>query len=92
MVDREDAWFPNLRLWIDRNHNGISEPSELITLGSIGLTGIELTYDSQTGWTDQYGNGFKIRSRFRWGDQNDGEFFYTEWFKDAWDVFPLWIP
>lgn len=58
MVDREDAWFPNLRLWIDRNHNGISEPSELITLGSIGLTGIELTYDSQTGWTDQYGNGF----------------------------------
>ncbi|MBI3258871.1 MAG: hypothetical protein HYZ54_05285, partial [Ignavibacteriae bacterium] len=53
MVDREDAWFPNLRLWVDRNHNGISEPSELITLGSIGLTGIELTYDPLAGWTDQ---------------------------------------
>lgn len=91
MVDRGDAWFANLRLWVDRNHNGISEANELLPLASIGLTGIELTYQ-ETGWTDQYGNNFKLRSRFRWGDQNDGEFFYTEWFKDAWDVFPLWTP
>lgn len=91
MVDRGDAWFANLRLWVDRNHNGISEANELITPASIGLTGIELTYE-QTSWTDQYGNNFKFRSRFRWGDVNDGEFFYTEWFKDAWDVFPQWTP
>ncbi len=92
MVDRGDAGFENLKLWVDRNHNGISEANELFTLASIGLTGIELNYDSVSGWTDQYGNNFKLRSRFRWGDRDDPESFYTEWFKDAWDVFPLWTP
>ncbi len=91
-IDAGDAAFPNLRLWVDRNHNGISEPNELITLSSIGITGIELGYDALSGWTDQYGNNFKLRSRFKWGDMNDPESFYTEWYKDAWDVFPLWIP
>jgi len=91
MVDVGDAVFSNLRLWVDRNHNGISEPNELLPLISISLTGIELSY-AQTSWTDQHGNNFRLRSRFRWGDRDDPEFFYVEWFKDAWDVFPQWVP
>ncbi|MGH9802827.1 MAG: hypothetical protein ACRD82_20875 [Blastocatellia bacterium] len=90
-IDSGDAWFPNLRLWVDRNHNGISEPNELITLSSIGVTGIELGYQ-QVGWTDQYGNNFRLKSRFKWGDWNDPEVGYLEGYKDAWDVFPVWTP
>lgn len=89
IIDSGDAAFQNLRLWVDRNHNGISESNELITLQSIGLTRIELWYGGAP-WTDQYGNNFRLKGRFIWGDL--GEEPYVEWYKDAWDVFPLWTP
>ena len=89
VIDVGDAVFQNLRLWVDRNHNGISESNELITLQSIGITRIELLY-ADVPWTDQYGNNFKLRARFVWGSLDQEP--YVEWYKDAWDVFPLWTP
>jgi len=89
VIDAGDAVFQSLRLWVDRNHNGISEPNELITLPSIGLTRIELGY-ADAPWTDQYGNNFRLRARFIWGSLDQEP--YVEWYKNAWDVFPLWTP
>ncbi|MGO9228321.1 MAG: hypothetical protein ACLQKA_03785 [Bryobacteraceae bacterium] len=57
-IDPGDAIWPSLLLWIDRNHNGISEPSELIPLSEAGIFSISLNY-TLSEKTDQYGNEFR---------------------------------
>jgi hypothetical protein len=61
-LDPGDAAFARLRLWQDRNHNGISEPEELMSLAEAGIGGISLSYTISER-TDQYGNHFRYRGR-----------------------------
>jgi hypothetical protein len=56
----DDPWWGKLRVWIDANHDGISQANELATLDSRGITAISLKY-TQTPKTDQYGNQFNLR-------------------------------
>jgi hypothetical protein len=78
ILDSRDSVFNNLRLWQDKNHNGISEPDELHTLASLNLQALELEFkDSRR--VDQYGNQFKYRAKVR--DTTDGRI--GRW---AWDV------
>lgn len=62
IIDSGDGVFTSLRLWIDANHNGVSEPDELSTLVDWGLSRLEVDYS--VSWKrDQYGNLFRSQSR-----------------------------
>lgn len=61
-LGQADAVFNSLRLWQDANRNGVSEPSELRTLASVGLSAIDLDY-KEAGRLDQAGNQFRYRAK-----------------------------
>ena len=84
VITNQDSVFTSLRLWQDVNHNGISEPSELKTLPSLGLTSIELDYKESRKF-DDYGNNFRYRAKVE--DLPGGRL--GRW---AWDVFLVSAP
>lgn len=43
-ISADDAWFSDFWLWLDDNHNGISEPQELFTLPAFGIERIDLDF------------------------------------------------
>ena len=60
-----DSMFSSLLLWVDDNHNGISEPYELSSAASAGLVSIDLGYrDSPR--KDRFGNQMRQISRSSW--------------------------
>jgi len=61
IIDSRDAIYSKLVVWVDKNHNGISDPGELITLQQAGIQSISLKYDKNS-WTDMYGNKFRYRA------------------------------
>lgn len=61
-ISQSDAIFARLNLWQDRNHNGISEVIELVSLQSVGLKTIDLDYKLSKK-TDEHGNQFRYRAK-----------------------------
>ncbi|HWF93173.1 MAG TPA: hypothetical protein VN684_12865 [Terriglobales bacterium] len=62
VIDDNDAIWPALRVWIDANHDGVSQPNELYTLEQVGISAINLKY-TESRRTDQYGNVFRYKGR-----------------------------
>ncbi len=60
-ITSDDAIFPKLRVWVDLNHDGQSQPEELYTLSQVGITAISLDYRLSK-ITDVNGNVFRYRS------------------------------
>ncbi len=77
-IDPGDAIYGKLLLWIDENHDGISQPSELKHLADLDIRRIDLQYQ-QSHFVDQFGNAFFYKARI-WDSADRGGRF-------AWDVF-----
>lgn len=56
-ISATDAVFPDLRLWIDRNHNGKSEADELSTMSEAGIQRL-FTDHMELGRRDSHGNRY----------------------------------
>jgi hypothetical protein len=59
-IDAQDAVYSRLLIWVDKNHDGISQPDELFTLAQLGITSISLNPE-RAGWKDAFGN--KVNSK-----------------------------
>ena len=79
VIDHSDAVFLSLRLWQDKNHDGVSEWSELHTLPDLDVESISLDF-RESRRTDRYGNQFRYRAKVK--DSQGVQL--GRW---AWDVF-----
>jgi hypothetical protein len=62
VIDEQDAVFSKLVLWIDDNHDGISQPSELHGLSEFGIHSLSISY-FESRKTDEFGNQFRYKAR-----------------------------
>ncbi len=89
IIDSRDAVFSQLRLWIDANHDGISQPNELHTLPELGVYSISLKYRDDQHYYDPYGNWFHYQSALNPdpadGTSKDGRTTYDVFFVAATD-------
>lgn len=83
-ITRRDRVFKKLRLWQDRNHNGLSEAEELFRLPALDVVALFLNYQ-ESRRTDEFGNRFKFRAKVR--DKLGAR--VGRW---AWDVFLVISP
>ena len=55
VIDAKDAKFSELRIWIDKDGNGVSTPDELLTLEEAGIKSLNLSNEF-VGKVDENGN------------------------------------
>ena len=79
-VDAKDPAFPRLRLWLDTNRNGASEPGELSSLAAHGVVAVS-TDARESSRRDAFGNRFRFRAKVRFHRSPLDRFSY--------DVFPV---
>ena len=75
MIDERDPVFSGLRLWLDRNVNGVTDAGELTTLADHGISGLDLSY-RESRRRDQYGNEFRYRAKVYGSRQTTNRFCY----------------
>lgn len=57
-INSADPAYGQLQVWVDANHNGLSESAELTHLSKAGVTRINLAY-SENRRHDQFGNSYR---------------------------------
>ena len=85
IIDSRDAVFSHLRLWIDENHDGVSQANELHTLPELGVYSISLRYRDDRHFFDEYGNWFHYHATLNPdpldGESKDGRSTYDVFFR-----------
>ena len=79
-IDSSDPVFSQLRVWVDRNHNGTAEAFELMTMQEADIAFIDLNFSNQYPEADRYGN---ITSKKSYIGRTDGtlDLIFDLWFK-----------
>ncbi len=80
LITKADPVFQKLRLWADRNHDGLAQKSELVSLDSMSVEAIDLNADANYKETDKYGNDTTLKSVVK---TTDGRYhlIFDMWFK-----------
>jgi hypothetical protein len=60
-IDAKGSIYTKLLICVDRNHNGASDPGELMTLQQAGIKAISVHYAPDK-WTGIYGEQFRFKS------------------------------
>lgn len=60
VIDSRDAVFDKLRLWIDSDRDGVSQPAEFFPLSAFGIERILLRYKVEER-RDEFGNLFRLK-------------------------------
>ncbi len=68
-IDATDAIWAELKLWVDWNHNGVSEAVELYEPGDLLLTAITVV-PKVTNRSDAYGNVLRLKAPCQVGGKN----------------------
>jgi hypothetical protein len=63
VIDAQDAIYAELRLWQDRDGDGVSTPDELSELAGMGVKAIQLSY-TESGRVDRHGNQLRQTGKF----------------------------
>ena len=71
VIDDRDAVFADLRLWYDRNRDGVSQSDELLPLPDGRIVAFELDY-RYSPRRDRYGNEFRYVSIVRLDPETPG--------------------
>lgn len=72
LIDETDSIFFSLRLWIDKNHDGLAEPDEVFTLPELGVFSVSLRYRTSRR-EDIFGNLFRYKARINLTDPEENE-------------------
>jgi hypothetical protein len=67
-IDASDAIWPSLQVWTDRNHDAVSQSSELQSLEEAGIDLLDTRY-AELRRRDRYGNLFRFKARALVGDK-----------------------
>ena len=62
VISSDDSIWTSLLIWIDANHNGVSEAAELTSLGDHAITSIDLGYQ-ESRRQDRHGNELRYKSQ-----------------------------
>jgi hypothetical protein len=62
VIDARDTVYSRLRIWLDRNRNGVSEADELVPLADAGILAISTEY-KENARRDQFGNKFSLMGK-----------------------------
>lgn len=80
-IDPRDSVFGALRVWIDENHDGVSQPEELHRLRELGIVRLDTNFKPSR-HVDKHGNSYRLRAQSYWKRGNghiQRRLFYDVW-------------
>ena len=85
IIDNQDAIFSELRIWIDKNQNGITDTGELNNLSELGIEGINVNYNTVAAKMEN-GNTYTQKGSYIKSDGSVGEMVDVWFSKNAEDT------